>query len=302
LMPQTSTTFFLGSLAICGLPPFSGFVSEVMVYFAMIAGIKGNSLLLSVAMVVSIGGLALIGGLSLLTFTKNIGAAFLGTPRQTSHSSVNEVPFAMLWPQYLLLAVMLTVSVFPFFVMDVAFGILSYGYHQKFTVGFNSQEEFGFLHQISIAGFWALAVVLSVWLIRRWLKSKWPQTVAPTWGCGYVGPSSKLQYTGKSFTKTLGKTFGFVIVEQKHYRELNPSEIFPKGRGYLSHYIDFFEQKIVWPLTNNLLHGANNMKFIQNGKVQSYVLYGIIFILIVFIMTYFSSVWESIKAIPLSGK
>ncbi|HPR86278.1 MAG TPA: hypothetical protein PLG33_09505, partial [Prolixibacteraceae bacterium] len=54
---------------------------------------------------------------------------------------------------------------------------------------------------------------------------------------------------------------------------------------YASHYHDFFELKIIRPISERLIFGANYFKFIQNGRVQSYVLYGIIFILSIFILT-----------------
>ena len=38
---------------------------------------------------------------------------------------------------------------------------------------------------------------------------------APTWGCGYVAPNPVMQYTGKSFSKSLAKLFGFITMEEK---------------------------------------------------------------------------------------
>ncbi len=111
-----------------------------------------------------------------------------------------------------------------------------------------------------------------------------------TWGCGYVAPNSRMQYTGKSFSKPLGKILNFLLIEKKHFEELTPGEIFPKKRSYFSHYHDFFETNLIDRITQRLIYSANYFSFIQNGRIQSYVLYGIIFILAMFILTVFNIV------------
>ena len=97
-----------------------------------------------------------------------------------------------------------------------------------------------------------------------------------------------MQYTGKSFSKTLGKLLGFIVTEKKKFNELTTQEIFPKTRTHSSHYIDFFEHNIIHRITDRLLHSLNYFQFIQNGKTQMYVLYGVFFIIIVFLGTLFN--------------
>ena len=41
-MPVTAVTFILGSVAICGLPPLNGFISEFLIYAAAFAGISDH--------------------------------------------------------------------------------------------------------------------------------------------------------------------------------------------------------------------------------------------------------------------
>ena len=94
-----------------------------------------------------------------------------------------------------------------------------------------------------------------------------------------------MQYTGKSFSKTLGKLLGFLVGEKKQYEEIAPGEIYPKKRSYRSHYTDFFETKLIEKLTRPLLKGMDWFKFIQNGRIQYYVLYGVLFMLLLFLGT-----------------
>lgn len=94
-----------------------------------------------------------------------------------------------------------------------------------------------------------------------------------------------MQYTGKSFSKSLGKLLNFMIIEKKGYREIERSETFPDSRKYSSFYLDVFENKIIDPVILLITRFINLFQFIQNGKIQAYVIYGIVFIVAIFLGT-----------------
>ena len=111
-MKVTGITFLVGSLAISGLPPFNGFVSEFLIYFASFKGINYNEQSFIPACI-SILSLALIGGLALACFTKVIGIVFLGEPRTVELKSIDEKGSSMMVPMIILSAVCLIIGVFP---------------------------------------------------------------------------------------------------------------------------------------------------------------------------------------------
>ena len=81
-MPLTGILFLCGTAALCALPPFNGFVSELTIYLGLFDGIaSGSNVLTSAAGLIA---LALIGGLALLAFTKLYGTVFLGAPAATA--------------------------------------------------------------------------------------------------------------------------------------------------------------------------------------------------------------------------
>ena len=43
-MPYTGLMFVLGSVAICGLPPFNVFISEILIYAGMLLGIPASEI------------------------------------------------------------------------------------------------------------------------------------------------------------------------------------------------------------------------------------------------------------------
>jgi len=285
-MPRTAVIFLIGAIAIGGIPPFNGFVSEFIIYSGLIEGIKLNSLSQISLLVISIAGLSIIGGLSIITFTKSFGTIFLGNEREKKEHLPHEVSQIMLWPQYIIIAAMLSVAFFPQFYMNTISLLL-----QGMGVSFKGMEPTGFINfsytlvNISVYSALFIGIIAVGWVIRSSAirhKAQYSQT---TWGCGYVAPNNRMQYTGKSFSKPLSKVFNFLFIEKKQYTELKPSEIFPHNRKYTSVYLDFFEHRFISPVTRRLVYAANYFTFIQNGRTQSYVLYGIIAIVVVFVLT-----------------
>ena len=68
---------------------------------------------------------------------------------------------------------------------------------------------------------------------------------------------------------------------------MSANEIYPSERKYSSHYNDFFVTKVFDGIIDRLLYSLNHFQFIQNGKIQLYILYGAFFIVLVFLGTVF---------------
>ncbi|MDP4239161.1 MAG: proton-conducting transporter membrane subunit [Bacteroidota bacterium] len=290
-MPRTAVLFLIGAIAIGGMPPFNGFISEFLIYSGLIEGIKLQSMTQIIIMVLSVAGLSVIGGLSIVTFTKTFGTIFLGTPRQPLDHTPHEVSRLMLIPQYIIIIMMLSISIFPQAYLQVVGNILSNlakGIAVPQPVEFT--DYISIMQSINLYSLMFVGVMAVFWGIRTLMLRGRTQTINATWGCGYTAPTSRIQYTGKSFSKSLGKMFNFIVIERKEYQELKAGEIFPATKKYTSHYHDFFEFRLIRPITNRVVYGANYFRFIQNGRVQSYVLYGIVFIIAIFLLTIFNIV------------
>jgi formate hydrogenlyase subunit 3/multisubunit Na+/H+ antiporter MnhD subunit len=284
-MPRTAITFLIGAIAIGGMPPLNGFVSEFIIFSGLIEGLKVNSLPQLILFVGSLAGLSIIGGLSVLTFTKTFGTIFLGSPREPLIHEPKEVGHLMLIPQYVIIGVMLSIGFAPHFYMNAIEKIIT-GMHLLPATGpstlvFYSNSISG----ISIYSLLLTFLIAALWFIRSMVLKRRPVHPGLTWGCGYTVSSSRMQYTGKSFSKPLGKIFNFLMIERKQYKELEPGEVFPAQRVYKSYYFDFFQVRFIDSFVKRIPLVANWFSFIQNGRIQSYVLYGIVFILAMFIIT-----------------
>jgi formate hydrogenlyase subunit 3/multisubunit Na+/H+ antiporter MnhD subunit len=287
-MPQTAIFFLIGALAIGGLPPFNGFISEFMIYSGLVKGLTLGNMSQLILFVLSIAGLAIVGGMSLLTFTKSFGVIFTGSPRQKPEHEPKEVSLIMRLPQFIIVGVMLSVAIFPSIYYTSVSNIVASTFPLSFV---GTPVEIPMSTTISIIGLACLLFIIilaSVFALRWILSHKRPTSVENTWGCAYTGSVPRAQYTGLSFTRSFADLLSFLVIEKKNYHKIVKTEIFPRKRTFSSYYFDLLEHYVIAPLTSRLNYSMNYFQFIQNGKIQAYVLYGILFIILIFLCTIFS--------------
>jgi len=289
-MPVTAVLFLIGSMAIGGIPPFNGFVSEFLIYKGLFNGLLGfQGISQSILLILAITGLAIVGGMSLMTFTKNFGIIFLGSPREKLHQEPMEVSQIMLVPQYFIIALMLAIAIMPGFFFSYANKVVinMFGPHlQQGTLDLSTTcENMATIGKISLIFIGIMCAVFGV----RWLLVRNRNAIAyDTWGCGYVAPIEKAQYSGQSFTRSFGLLFSFIVKERKLTEKLPKQKIYPGQKSFSTHYIDLLEEYLVAPLAKRLMFTLNYFQFIQNGHIQYYVLYGLFFIILVFLGTAFN--------------
>jgi formate hydrogenlyase subunit 3/multisubunit Na+/H+ antiporter MnhD subunit len=288
-MPITGILFLTGAIAICGVPPFNGFVSEFLIYSGLFKGLgtmTGISEL--VLFILAISGLAMVGGISLLTFTKTYGVMFLGNPRKKLEHEPSECSFIMLLPQYFIVIVMLSIAIIPqFYFYYAAKTVCAVFPFETFSQPIQMN---GILHNIAKVGLVSAIFILLLfvafgirWLLNRNVKVKSYET----WGCGYIASVEKAQYTGRSYSRNFGNLFSFLVKEQKEYKKIKKTKLYPGKRSFSTIYHDYIDQYVVTPLSRRMTFTLNYFQFFQNGHIQLYVIYGLAFILIVFLGTFF---------------
>ncbi|MGE5419840.1 MAG: proton-conducting transporter membrane subunit, partial [Chloroflexota bacterium] len=119
-MPKTGALFLIGSIAIGGIPPLNGFVSEFLIYCGLLNGINAPEVARVILMIVAFAGMSLIGGISILAFSKTFGIIFLGNPRNDTGKDSTEVSGSMLIPQYFIVIAMIAIGMFPGFFAGLA--------------------------------------------------------------------------------------------------------------------------------------------------------------------------------------
>ena len=282
-MPRTAALFLIGSLAICGLPPLNGFISEVLIYSGLFNGLAGGSIYQSVAMLLSLISLVLIGGLAIFCFTKAFGVVFLGTPRTEKSKDIHEAGFGMLFPQYLIALFIILIGVLPLLFIQPVIGIIAQQFHLDPVPALMTFTTF--LTKISLIGGFLIITILAILVLRKAISKNRIIQTGPTWGCGYTAGTSKQQYTGTSYADNFSELAAPVLRTQKEYREIPPEEIFPSKRSFVTHPFDIFQSwlKVILDFFMLVL---KKLARLQTGNIQHYILYAFIFMLIIFFMLY----------------
>ena len=94
-MPGTACFFLIGAIAISGLPPLNGFVSEWLTYQALLAGFGTTHSLTRLMFPIAGALLALTAALAAACFVKAFGIPFLALPRSEAAANAQEASPAM---------------------------------------------------------------------------------------------------------------------------------------------------------------------------------------------------------------
>jgi len=268
LMPLTGLFFLGGAIAICGLPPLNGFVSEWFVYLALLQTGKETITFLN-SMLLAVPGLAMIGGLALLCFAKVFGLSFLGTPR-SALGEKGEAPAPMIWAMGFLLAACLWIGLAPASVRP----LLSRAVGQ--WTGFSSGDSrlFSVLAPVQYISISAGILLLLLLLLSLFSRSRTTNATPrpPTWGCGYAGHIPRAQYSTSSFAEMIMRLFRHILLPE--VEEKRPKGLFPESGSFRSYTPDVVLDRLLFPgfaaLAGNV---ARLRRVIHQGVIGIYLLY-----------------------------
>lgn len=279
-LPWTGHLFLIGSLSICGLPLFNGFVSEWLVYRALFEGmlhLKINALVFSGLAVVS---LALIGGLAAACFAKAFGAIFLGNSRSVDVTQLKENSALMCAPMAALGGICLWIGLFP--AVMVSFALRAAAAMTSFPISSSMERMIAApLLTVVLALSIFIGVMAVLTLLKRIAVKSLPVERAQTWGCGYPAPTSRMQYTAASFADPLLQIFR--DVSGYRVQGNRPKGYFPEEGEVSSRVTDAAEDFVFRPAFALIQRVSAKLKVIQYGYTQLYLLYIFIFLLIVLI-------------------
>ena len=295
-MPRTGACFLIGAIAISGLPPFNGFVSEWLTFQALLHGFRGSTEpLVHLLFPVAAALLALTGALAAACFVKAFGVSFLALPRSPAAAAACETPPSMLWPQVSLGILCLVLGVFPGPVLSVLGGVMTtlpgLQPSSEMTLGPLEIASISESSATMIPGALALAlagglgatgllvlIVRAARVVRR----------APTWGCGGQ-LSPRTEYSATAFSKPLMMIFRAV------YRPTREVEALAKVSRYFPHEVRYhveieptFERYMYGPLAETVLRIADRLKILQAGSLHAYLGYVIALVVSLVLIVWWS--------------
>lgn len=266
-LPWSGLFFLGGAVAICGLPPFNGFISEWLIYLGLFQTVQGSPLPVSL-LLLAIPTLAMIGALALACFVKVFGVTFLGEPRSEQSRHGHETPRSMLLAMAGLLVSCAWIGLFPASLIPLlSRAVLSWSAISAGTLA----EPLSPLFWVGVNG-WVLIACLALvgfWLRRR--SQGAPHNVG-TWGCGFSFPTPRMQYTASSFGDFLVRLFHFGLLSERHGGKVEG--VFPAASEFSSHTPDTVLDRALQPSTAGAAWLFNKIRqLVHNGHVGLYLLY-----------------------------
>ncbi|MBI3795347.1 MAG: hydrogenase, partial [Deltaproteobacteria bacterium] len=271
-MPWTGAAFLTGAVAICGLPPLNGFISEFLIYlgaFHSVTSVEGTSAVVALGV---IAGLALIGGLAAACFTKAFGVVFLGEPRSEHAAHAHEVGLAMRLPMLLLAGSCVFVGLCaPAVVAALASPLSSITGLPEDQVQTHLRSATGPLWFVVLATFGLICLTLVLGGLRRWLLADRSVAEHGTWDCGYAQPTPRMQYTASSFAQPLTEIFRLFL--RTRSRVLSVQGLFPHTASLATETDDVCSTSLYRPVFTGIQWLLSWLRWLQHGQVHLYILY-----------------------------
>ena len=267
-MPYTAVLFLIGSVSIASLPPTNGFVSELMLFQAYFHSSVLPNPLLKVLLIITLSVLALTSALAITLFVKLFGISFLALPRTRFAEEAAEVPKTMLIGEAVPAILCILSGLFSRTLILMGFGVE--------------------IPDMLFLGLILIGTCGLVWLaVRNSGPAGGPRISKETWGCGILAQHPTMEYTSAGFSEPI------VIIFKKIYRtEISSTRvysdtkesIFKSGTANIQ-LIRFFRECLYLPAAGAISRVSSQVSKMQNGELDTYVLYVFIAVLTLMIFT-----------------
>jgi len=273
-MPATAAFFLIGAVAICGLPPLNGFVSELFLYLGLARGAITSGWAWT-ALAAAI--LAATGALAVACFVKVFGVVFLGNPRTPAAARAREAPAAMLAPMAILALACAVLGAAP--------ALIAHPLEQAVRVwardGLDGQSLAALapLGPISVLAAVLLVATptLLVALVPACRRARHRHPALATWACGYASTSPRVQYTASSFAQIITSRFAWALRPRAHRPTIE--RLFPSAALFESQVEDPVLDRLLEPAAAGALRFAALMRALPQGQLQRYILYIVAFLI-----------------------
>jgi hydrogenase-4 component B len=291
-LPWTAFFFLVGAVAISGLPPLNGFVSEWLTFQSLLLGFQISDLTVKIAVPLTVALLALTGALAAACFVKAFGITFLGLPRSEAASGARESSPTMLGAMGFLALLCAVLGLAPGLVLGVLNplagslpgtassvpAVLREGGVILPATGTSSisPAALGALLAAGIALPMGAGVLIAGRMRRR---------TAMTWACGQPALSPRMQYTATGFSKPIRMIFANI------YRATHEIEISEESSPYFRPDISYelrtesvFLKYLYEPAYRLIVGSARIFRRVQTGHLQTYLAY--IFVTLVLLLLF----------------
>jgi formate hydrogenlyase subunit 3/multisubunit Na+/H+ antiporter MnhD subunit len=275
-MPATAPLFLIGCAAISALPPLNGFVSEWLIFQAVLNGPALPQWALKFAVPVAGALLALTAALAAACFVRAFGIVFLGRARSADALVAREVEPRMRAAMALLATLCVVIGVLPVAALSLLTPVV------ESLTGFPPLAESrapwlvlapvadrassysGAIVLLMIALFGAAVVAV----VRRASEAATRRT--PAWGCGFPDQPASAQYSASSFTQPLRRVFGSSLFRARETVEM-PEPGDPSAARFELRLKDPIWDGFYEPIAMLLRWGTDRINVLQFLTIRRYL-------------------------------
>jgi hydrogenase-4 component B len=279
-MPFTSFVVLVGCVAISALPPFNGFVSEWLIFQAVLQSPELPQWALKI-MVPAVGVLlALAAALAAACFVKAFGVTFLGRPRSVAAEAAAEVDRTSLAAMFILAALCLLAGILPGWVIDTLAPVSTEILGSRMPIQANEAwlsiapiaESRSSYNGLLVMVFITLSASLAVFFIHRFASHAIRR--APAWGCGFSDSTPAAQYSGESFAQPIRRVFGTLVFHARdHVTMPAPGDTRPARLRIELH--DLIWEGMYQPIAGAIEYSSGRLNRLQFLTIRQYL--GLVF-------------------------
>jgi hydrogenase-4 component B len=271
-MPWTGAAFFVGSLAIAGVPPLNGFASEWLTLQALVHVPAYGGLGDGLAGALALAALAATAALAVLCFVKVVGLVLLGPPRRGAVAEAVEAPLPMRAAVAALAAACVVLGVLPGLLVGSLAGLAPWPASVPTAFVLRAPGT-GSLPTVGIA--LVLGALASVLYVLRGRRVAAP---APTWACGQL-VEPQLNWTSAGFTKPLRLVLEAVLRPQRQISVRSEGGVVQEV-AYSGRIPQLLDERLYVPAVRSALVAARHARRLQTGSLGTYVGYLIALVLV----------------------
>jgi len=281
VMPWTAAFFLIGAIAICGLPPLNGFVSEWFIYLGLFHTVTESSSFAWVPAALAAPVLATIGALALACFVKAYSTVFLGTAREPRTDAAHDAPFSMKLPMGILAGGCITIGLLPFLITPILIrAILAWDTEGQLPTSFSLAK----LTPVSAIAGSSLILCGACLILYFIVAKKINLSRAPrhgTWTCGYAHPTTRMQYSASSFAQLLTGLFQRVLHPRIHEPEIH--SIFAQPSRFETHIDEPVLDRKLLPMARFFKKLFSQAHSFQRGLTHQYLIYIALMVIVLLI-------------------
>ncbi len=275
-MPRTAFLFLGGCVAISALPPLNGFVSEWLVFQAILLSPSLPQWSLKLLVPATGVALALSAALCAGCFVRAYGVAFLGRARSAAAREARDVDLWSLGAMSGLLALCAFAGLLPSYLIDTISPAA-----RVFVGGqVPTQGDIPWMSIVPIAEsrssyngllvfvFMLFSSVASAWIVRHFGTDKLRR--GPAWDCGAPDPSPATQYTASSFAQPIRRTLGNIAFATRDHLDMpQPGDLRPAR--FAVDIRDRVWDYIFTPMQIAVEFGADQLNKVHFLTIQGYL-------------------------------